>query len=66
MNHEVTRAMTVAVAKTSPAVAAVFWMQDMIVTVCTVGYIALQAAYLIWRWRNDWCRKRQPPAGTPD
>lgn len=31
-----------------------------------IGFIALQALYLLWRWRRDWKRERQRrAAGLP-
>jgi len=58
MNHEIANTMTVAAAKTTPAVFGAVWTADAIVAAFTVGYIVLQAAYLIWRWRRE--RKRTP------
>jgi len=58
MKHEIANTMTVAAAKTTPAVAGAVWTADTIVAAFTVGYIVLQAAYLVWRWRRE--RKRPP------
>jgi len=58
MKQEITNTVTVATVKTAPAVAGAAWTLDTIVAAFTVGYIVLQAAYLIWRWRRD--RKQTP------
>jgi len=58
MKQEIANTVTVATAKTAPAVFGAVWTADTIVAAFTVGYIVLQAAYLIWRWRRE--RKRTP------
>jgi len=58
VNHEITNAVAAATAKTTPAVAGAMWTADTIVTAFTVGYIVLQSAYLIWRWRRERREKR--------
>jgi len=58
MNHEIYNTLGVAAAKTTPAVVGAVWTADTIVAAFTVGYIVLQSAYLIWRWRRE--RKRTP------
>jgi len=58
MKNEIANTMTVAVAKATPAVAGAVWTADTIVAAFTVGYIVLQAAYLVWRWRRDRREKR--------
>ena len=45
------------------AVSASVWMVGLslneVVLLATLGYIGLQAAYLIWKWYREWRRSRK-------
>lgn len=45
------------------AVSASVWMGGLtlneVVLLATLGYIGLQAAYLIWKWVREWRRSRK-------
>ncbi|EWG13404.1 holin [Xylella fastidiosa Mul-MD] len=42
-----------AVVKSAPPAGVAFLTADKLVTLATLFYVLLQAAYLIWRWKRD-------------
>lgn len=57
---KVTHDAAVAAAKLSPPAAAMMFGLTLNewVAVATIVYIILQAAYLAWRWTNEWRKRR--------
>ncbi|WP_419653972.1 hypothetical protein ACN3VN_05105 [Xylella fastidiosa] len=55
-----------AVVKSAPPVSVAFLTADKLVTLATLFYVLLQAAYLIWRWTRDAKAKRPDKQGDAD
>lgn len=57
-HHTLIREVGVASLKAAPPITVSLLTLNEWVAVATLGYVLLQAAYLIWKWRRE-SRKRQ-------
>jgi hypothetical protein len=60
INHEAARDIGAATLKTALPVTAWAMTLNHWVALATLGYILLQAAYLIWKWRREAVAKNTP------
>lgn len=58
--HDIGRQVGVEVAKAAPPVLA--WVMNLqgALLVLSVAYVAMQIAYLAWKWRREWKRRAGP------
>ncbi|NRP54214.1 hypothetical protein AA93_12125 [Xylella fastidiosa subsp. pauca 11399] len=55
-----------AVIKSAPPAGVAFLTADKLLTLATLFYVILQAAYLVWRWTRDVKAKRPDGQGDAD
>jgi len=51
--HDAVSDIAAATIKTAIPVAGWAWTLDQDVAIATLGYIVLQGAYLVWKWRRE-------------
>lgn len=56
--HDPIRDIVSATARAVPPVTVAYITLNEWVAIASIAYVALQAAYLIWRWRGEWLRRK--------
>lgn len=51
--------VTTEAAKLAPPAIVAAWTLNDVVLLATLAYVALQAAYLIWKWRREYRKGRR-------
>ncbi len=58
ISHPLSREVVAASIKTAPPVTVWALSLNEWVAIATIGYVVLQAGYLLWKWRREWKAKQ--------